>query len=322
MLTVKQLNDDIGKLTPSLDSVVVGDFQFNTAGPTGDCLVNKNTGEIFGFTEDSFKNFSKYLGIPPYFAEKLPPSILGQVVDHFIEVNREKPATMSHFGEEFHNLFDSKSLLLPPNEVMSRVVKIFNPEDVVSHLDFINGLVINVRTINVEKDILPGDITQGGIRFNATYGAKPQVSAYMERLVCSNGMVATNELDVVPLRGFTLNEVLANVEHMAEHYLKSLLPNYLENWKKMTTITSTNPEQLIHRLARENDLSTKLESHIIDAASSLSGSSYYDVVNLITSFQHADGVDANQSEKLRQLGGNAVRDLGGHRCTSCQHNLD
>ena len=90
----------------------------------------------------------------------------------------------------------------------------------------------------------------------------------------------------------------------------------------MTDVRSTNPEQLIHRLSKENDLSPKIETRIIEAAASLDDSSYYDVINLITSFQHAEGVDPKQVNKLQVLGGNAVRDMGGHRCVNCQHNLD
>jgi len=328
MLTVKQLVDEVDKITPEFTPVTLGDLQYvpfaSVEGRTTSVegLINKNTGEEFFFGDKGFDNFVKHLGMPAYFMDKLPPAIKTQLVDHFLIVNKDRESNVAHFKGEIHNLFKNNVLLLPPRDVVERINNLFNPDDVVSRLEFVDGLVVNVRTTEVQEAIRPGDVTEGGIRFDATYGAKPQVSAYLERLVCSNGMVATSDLDVVPLRGFTLGEVLANIEHMAEHYLRSVLPNYLNNWKKMTTITSTNPEQLIHRLARENDLSTKLESHIIDAAASLVDNTYYDVVNLITSFQHSDDLDSSQYGKIQQLGGNAVRDLGGHRCTSCQHNLD
>ena len=328
MLTVKELVDNAGKLTPSFTPVVLGDLQYEpTVSVTGrtstsEGLIRKSTGEIFYFGEKGFDNFAKHLGMPAYFMDKLPPTLRTQIVDHFLDVNKERESNIAHFDSEIHNLFKTNVLLVPPRDLIERISRIFKPEDVVSRLDFMDGLVVNVRTTEVQNASKPGDITQGGIRFNAFYGNKPQVSAYMERLVCSNGMVATNDLDTIPVRGFTNNEVLANIEHMASHYLNTLLPRYLDNWQRMTTITSTNPEQLVHRLAREADLSPKLESRIIDAVSSLEDNTYYDVVNLITSFQNAEDIETAQFEKLQKLGGSAIRDLGGHRCTSCQHNLD
>lgn len=328
MLTVGQLVDEAAKITPEFTPATLGDLQYvpfsSVEGRTTSVegLVNKNTGQEFFFGDKGFDNFAKYLGMPSWFMDKLPTSLKTQVVDHFLTVNKERETNIAHFKGEINNFFKNNVLLIPPRDLVTRISHIFDKDDVVSHLEFLNGLVVNVRNKEVQEAVKPGDITQGGIRFSALYGSKPTVSAYMERLVCRNGMVATNELDIIPLRGFTINEVLANMEHMAQHYLKSLLPNYLNNWKSMSTIKSANPEQLVHRLSRENDLSYRLESHIVDAVSSLEDNTYYDIVNLITSFQHADGVEQSQIEKLQQLGGNAIRDLGGHRCTNCQHNLD
>jgi len=45
------------------------------------------------------------------------------------------------------------------------------------------------------------------------------------------------------------------------------------------------------------------------------------VINLITSLQHEEGVGGTQLFRLQALGGNAIRDMGGHRCNNCQHNL-
>jgi len=99
------------------------------------------------------------------------------------------------------------------------------------------------------------------------------------------------------------------------------VPAYLENWQRLQDIKSANPEQLIHRLTREAGVSEKIESAIIERAAGLESNSYYDVINLITSLQHEEGVGGTQLFRLQALGGNAIRDMGGHRCNNCQHNL-
>jgi hypothetical protein len=74
-------------------------------------------------------------------------------------------------------------------------------------------------------------------------------------------------------------------------------------------------------LTREAGINEKIESVIIDRANSLESNTYYDVVNLITSMQHETGISGTQLFRIQNLGGNAVRDLGGHRCNNCQHSL-
>lgn len=326
MLTVKELKESIDKITPQYFPVSVGEFEYVPSlgsGLGGDGILRKSTGEIFGFADDTaFGNFTTFIGAPGKFLMKLQPEMRKSVVDYMIQKSHEVEGTVTLQGSEMLNIFKADQLLLPPNKVVESVSSLFNDDDVVSQLDFRTGLVMNIRTSAVETAAKVGDITQGGIRFDTTHGKSPEVSAYMERLVCTNGMIATSDLDKVPVRGYTLAEVLNSMQHIADHYLNTTVPRFLDNWKKLTDIRSTNPEQLIHRLAKENELSPKIESRIIEAAASLEDSTYYDVINLITSFQHAEGVDSKQINKLQTLGGNAVRDMGGHRCTSCQHNLD
>lgn len=325
MLTVKEFLNEVDKVTPTYTSLQLGELEYVTSiggGSTGtDGLRNKDTGDVYGFSEETFEGFARYLQIPTKFADRLPLILRKQVIDHFMDVNASKPSTLTHFGNEFQNIFEQRTLLLPPNAVMERVARVFQDDDIVSHVDFRDGLVLNVHTSNLQEAIRVGDATNGGIRFNAAHGATPKVSAYMERLVCRNGMVATTDVDSIPLRGYTLGEVLNSMQTIADHYMKSVLPNYLSNWKTMASIESSNPEQLIHRLAKESGISPKLETRIIEAAASLSDNSYYEVVNLITSFQHADGIDQKQFDRLQELGGKAVRELGGHRCVNCQHSL-
>jgi hypothetical protein len=323
-LTVKEFLDQVDKVTPTYSPLILGDLEYveNTGGSSStDGLVNKDTGEVYGFTEESFEGFARYLQIPTKFANRLPMPLRTQVINHFMSTNSSRPSIVTHFGSEFSNIFEQRTLLLPPNAVMERVARVFSDDDVIGHVDFRDGLVLSVHTSDLQEAVRVGDSTNGGIRFNAVHGTTPKVSAYMERLVCRNGMVAMTDVDSIPLRGYTLAEVLNSMQTIADHYMKSVLPNYLSNWKTMASIESSNPEQLIHRLSKEAGISPKLETRIIEAAASLVDNSYYEVVNLITSFQHADGVDEKQANKLRELGGAAVRDLGGHRCTSCQHSL-
>ena len=334
-LTIKEMKEFVDAQTPSYSTVQLGDLEFipvaspamtlpgshvRVGGPT---VVDKNTGENYTLNEDGgLDSFCKYLGVPAKFLTKLPMVMQTDIVNHFINKNRDTLGVFSHISQEVQAVYKPTAVIIPPKNIAEMVNRIFEDTDIVGKLEYQEGLALNIYTPQLYVDARTDDRTSGGIRFSAFHGTNPRVSAYMERLVCTNGMVATSDFDTIAVKGYSLEEIVNNMEVAARILLKTTVPEYLENWKKMTTIRSTNPEQLIHRLVKENDISPKLESRIIEAAASLANDAYYDVVNLVTSFQHIDGVDEKQFNKLQVLGGNAVRDLGGHRCTNCQHNLD
>jgi hypothetical protein len=332
MLTLKEAKDFVNTQLPSYDTVKLGDLEFfceggslpgSTTGLTSPFVVDRNTGTQYLLgNEGGLDAFCKYLGVPSKFLVKLPGKMQNEAVNYFLGNNSEGLGVLSHMDSSVHGVYKPSAVILPPSQVMEMIGRIFKDEDVVARLSYTEGLEVNIHTPQLFVDARPDDRTNGGIRFLALNGKTPQVSAYMERLVCTNGMVATGDFDLIGVKGYSMAEILNNMEATANLLLEKSIPDYLDNWKKMTTIRSSNPEQLIHRLSREAELSTKLESRIIESASSLTSDTYYDIVNLVTSFQHIDGVDGEQFNKVQKLGGGAVRDLGGHRCNNCQHNLE
>ena len=233
MITVKDFLSEVSKVTPSYTPYTLGDLEYVTSissdGLGTDGLRDKNSGAVYGFSEETFDGFARYIEIPTKFADRLPLYLRKQVIDHFMDKNKSKPSTVTHFKDEFQNIFKQNQLLLPPDAVMDRVAKVFGDDDIISHVDFRDGLLLNVHTSSLQESVRVGDVTNGGIRFNAVHGATPKVSAYMERLVCRNGMIATTEVDSIPLRGYTLGEVLNSMENIAQHYMDKVLPGYLKN---------------------------------------------------------------------------------------------
>jgi len=329
--TVKDVKDYIYDNVPEYNEFTVGDLEYIpslpvVAGPGhvfgGAGLHDRNTGKTYKLGEVGMTAFCKYMAIPEKFLAKMPEKMNGEVFNYFIDKYRDDTGVFSHFDDEVMGSYKSSALIIPPREIIDMVSRVFRDEDVVTGFEYNEGLVLNVQTPDLFVDARVDDRTNGGVRFRAFYGSNPRVSSYMERLVCSNGMVATSELDTVQVKGRTMSEIVGGMQSMSERMLRVDVPSYLQNWKRLTTITTSNPEQLIHRLARENELPAKLESNIIEAAASLADNNFYDIVNLVTGFQHVAGVDGKDIDRLQTLGGNAVRDLGGHRCHGCQHNLD
>lgn len=323
MFTVQEMIDETTRYKNSYDSVVLADFTYSEAG--GQLLTDKHNDYSYdvGTATDGFDNLSKHLGVPSKLAMKLPPKMREDLINHFLEQESNKEVNITLNNNIMLGIHNSNKPLIMQNKVAEMISTVFKPTDSVSKFSLVNGFQAFIHTPELYVDARPGDRTQGGVYVSSLFGEVPTVSVYMERLVCSNGMVALSEYDKVRVTGQSNSEIIENMKLLTNLALDSTIPDYLNNWKKMTTIKSTNPEQLIHRLAKENGINSKLESSIMEAASSLTNDSYYDIVNLITNFQHADGIEgSNQLEKLQVLGGNAIRDLGGHRCNNCQHSLE
>jgi len=315
-MQVKQLEQMVKETSPSYSSTELGMLEYR-----GDFIIDKSSGRTLNFTEDSLQNFVQYMEVPFKFFDGCKTSLQQEIIKHQIEKFSSSPATISTYGDSFWNLYQTKTNLIPNLRMAEAFTKIFDGEAKVSRFDPVEGLLLNIQTQDIAKEVKVGDITNGGIRLFAPIGKSPYVSAYMERLVCSNGMVTTNEFDALSIRGRTVDEIIVEMEQKARKILNEDVPAYLENWQRLQDIKSANPEQLIHRLTREAGVSEKIESAIIERAAGLESNSYYDVINLITSLQHEEGVGGTQLFRLQALGGNAIRDMGGHRCNNCQHNL-
>lgn len=315
--------DEVNKYKNSYETVILADFTYSEAG--GQHLTDKHNGFSYdvGTSEDGYDSLLKHLSVPSKLADKLTPKMREDLFNYFLDQESNKEVNITLNKDILLGIHAANKPLIMQSKVAEMLTTVFKPTDNVSKFSLVNGFEAYIHTPEIFIDARPEDRTQGGVYVSALFGEAPTVSVYLERLVCSNGMVALSEYDKVRVTGQSNSEILEGMKALTNLALDSTIPDYLKNWKKMTTITSSNPEQLIHRLSKENGINAKLESAIIEAAASLPNDSYYDIVNLITSFQHAEGVEkSNQLEKLQVLGGNAIRDLGGHRCNNCQHSLE
>ena len=315
-MKVSQLVDTAKKVSPSYNPTNLGMLEYR-----GHSVLDKVTGRELTFSEEGLRNFVSYLTIPPKFFERLSSSLQTDTVNHLLSKWEGESVILSSHEDNFWNLYKERTVMVPNVRIAEVVERVFNADADVARLDLYEGMKLNVSTAQVSTEVKVGDVTNGGVRFYAPVGEIPYVSAYMERLVCANGMVTTQESDAISIRGRTVDEIINEMEHLARKILATDVPQYLDNWNRMAGMRTENPEQLIHRLVREAGVSEKIESAIIDRAAALTDNTYYDVINLITELQHED-VSETQLNRLQRLGGNAVRDLGGHRCVSCQHSLN
>jgi hypothetical protein len=320
MLTVKEMLEDINKMKVRVDPLPLNEFTYVET-------TTKQLNHVSGITYEmgngniGYDNLLKRLGVNNKLSDKLTPQLRQSLLNHLLSGMGE--ANITSTEGMLLGVYDAKKPILSQNDVANSILEVFNENDVVTRYNNLEGFQAYVHSPELFVDARKEDRTQGGVYISAMYGEVPTVSVYLERLICSNGMVSLAEYDKVRITGQSNGEIIMGIVDRMKAAVDQVIPNYLNNWSEMTRISSGNPEQLIHRLAKENGINPKLESRIIEEVPSIEADTYYDIVNLMTSFQHAEGVPGtNQFDRLLVLGGNAVQNMGGHRCNNCQHSLE
>jgi len=277
-----------------------------------------------GLTEASRGKFASFLTIPRTFLPKIVSQELQtDIVNHFLEKSPDTEVLLGYSqGNTLREAYPGSTTIIPDGMIVDAIEKTFEPEAKVASLSLDGGIKASIVTQELNTEPRVNDITNGGLRIDSTIGEAPKISAFMERLVCSNGMVVPVENASLSLRGRTVPEIILEMESMAQYVLGGPSQEALDNWGHLTGVLVSNPAQLIHRFAREYEIGSRMEARLLDQIPNLEGDSYYDVVNLITSMQHEEGVSETMRLHLQTVGGRIVNSGGGHRCTSCQHILD
>lgn len=275
-------------------------------------------------SDEGLGAFGNHLGIPRSFLPKLPDELANETANYFLKKNDTAEAFFETHSGSLFAVYPSNEKIFPKIDIARSLVRGVNDDNaMVKDLNLQGpGIKVSITTNQYTTEPREGDITEGGIRVvGFTRESGPVVSSFLNRLVCSNGMIIPEEQGRIKIRGNTVEEVMEEVEYAARHLLSESIPQHLESWSNTTKTTVDNAEQMIHRLARENQLSASVQDAILEQVPSLEGDSLYDLVNLMTSFQHED-IRASQAERLMYLGGNVVGSGLSHRCTSCAHVLD
>jgi hypothetical protein len=282
----------------------------------------KGTDIDLSLGENGLKKFSTFLGIPKAFLPKLNSQLQTDVVSYFLEKDASTEALISYGADRnFNAAYPGNTALIRDELIASAIERTFDPEDKVRSLDLSSGIKVSIITDELNTEPRVNDVTNGGLRIESFIGEAPKISTYLERLVCSNGMVVPSINSTLSLRGNTVEEIIAEMEYLANTVLAGEVEDALASWAHTAEINVTDPRQMIHRFCMEYSLGSRMESKLLERIEELEGNTYYDIINLITSMQHEIGVSQSMREALQLAGGLIVSTSGGHRCNACQHPL-
>lgn len=177
------------------------------------------------------------------------------------------------------------------------------------------------------------DLAGAGVRLfqDRKHNLAPQVSPFSYRLICTNGMVTSDEGLKVDARGQSVEEVLAELELAADRAFRRAESD-LAAFYSLRSERVANPERTLLRLGTEAGLPvrtiTRLQERVpimIQDNVANGGDetvSMFDLVNLITNQANDESIRGRSGARatLEAVGGNIVTEHA-DRCNACQSRL-
>lgn len=176
--------------------------------------------------------------------------------------------------------------------------------------------------VTIDDNSRVRDLTAAGLRFgvNLQQGLSPWLQPWSMRLACTNGMETTDAGFKVDARGHTMDEVLAELEAMAERAF-SRQEAEIAHFYDLRNQRVTDPTQTINRLARERGVSDRIRLALVDLVPTLPEEpSLFDVLNLMTNFANRPGLAGGARMELEAAAGRIVQDDAA-RCNSCHQHI-
>ncbi|OBY33484.1 hypothetical protein [Mycolicibacter kumamotonensis] len=290
----------------------------------------------FMLDEQATSLFGKYLKIPTPYLKSCPVDFRATTMRYWRDKWSEAETVVEGIGNNLVSIYPRGLLMLPLDEVVDMVTRVFLPEDDVRdfrrddktfHLDVSSDRyqvdVPNPNGIPGRPEV--GDITAGGVRFLVypNQVKAPVVSTYLCRLACTNGMTTDLKQGQIKLKGRTIEEVLDEMECAAEQVLGTL-DRQLESYAATAEIAPPgSPLAFAMQLAREVGLPVRVRNTIMDLINQLpSNASVYDVTQCFTTVAN-QGVKYSTQLALQQLGGRLSFDTAEtiRRCQTCEQLL-
>lgn len=305
----------------------------------GDAVIADDA-SVFQVGTDTFilddaleRSLANYLRIPASYLSACPPEFKARTLQFWQQEHGDAETVLELTDGDVTSIHAPEALMLPMRAVVGVAEKVFDPEaEVRFHRLDENRLHLDITTPQHQVDVQSpvyrqvGDITQAGLRFLSypNQVKPPSVGAYLERLVCTNGMTTTERAGAISLQGRTVEEVIEEMELAARRMLGTLDDRLARYAATAERPIPGNRQAFAHQLAREANLSRSVLDTVMELVNQLpDDATLYDINQAFTSVANTD-VSYPTRIRLQNLGGMMAfePDRIVARCTTCQHPLD
>ena len=245
------------------------------------------------------------LGIPYNYLAKCPPELQAEQMNQWIKSEKREQLFVRFDGEEVRAVFTPRYKPVDNFEVIARLDEMgYNPYTKVQcSLDgefMLLSIPDSKRSFKIGTDKMTPGLSIG----NSEIGlASLSVSAFLLRLVCTNGMVAKTEISASYRHVST--KILTELPHVFQKVADGL-GKQKDRLKLSLESPVADPLATIERFNRQFALGEREKEAVAWAWPQEAGETMFNVVNAYTRAAAWEGLPAESSFRLQRVGGEVL----------------
>jgi hypothetical protein len=316
-----------------IHDVSLHDVQFHLSDANPHFIIN---GKAVPSSQTGIRAWGDYFGIPTAFFKRVGKDLgltrQADLLDGFHQLAAGSAVRVAYNDQGLIRVDEPGRQLIEPIQLLDIAGNVLGSEDaeITRVIDTQAEFAFDVRVPESSsygiggdppEDSRVGDITAGGLGFN--YNRKlnhaPSVESYLYRLVCTNGMRRRDPGLRVDARGQTVDEVLAEVNAMAEQAF-SRVESDIRHFYDLREVRVSNPERELIAIARDHGIPDRSLNRLTKLASSEAlpdNPSRFDIVNMITNLANDPAIRNDGGRLILETVGGSVIEDHSARCGHC-----
>ena len=298
----------LSKVFDRVDEMSAGCYDLNIDVPdiTFDNLdVLRIAGESHPVRPVAQRSISKRLGIPYPYLRRCPPDVQALNLNHWVTKEKNDKLLFRFDGRDVRALFTTKYIPVDNFEVMERLDSLnYGPDtEVQCHLDpeFMSlSIPDGAKAFDIN-----GDKFKPGISIsNSEVGlASLSISAFVLRLICTNGLVAKSDVSASYRHVSTkiLSELLQVLDKVSYE-----LGTQRSQFKLSMESPVDDPDSTLTSFNRQFGMNAQEKEAVEWAWPMEMGDTMFNVVNTYTRAAQWDELSAESSFRLSRVGGNIL----------------
>jgi hypothetical protein len=242
------------------------------------------------------------LGIPYNYLTKCPEDLQAEQMNHWIKSEKREQLFVRFDGQEVRAIFTPRYKPVDNFEVLARLDEMgYTPETQVQCHHDAEFMLLSIPDGKRSFKINGDKMTPGISISNSEVGlASLSVSAFILRLICTNGMVAKTEISASYRHVST--KILSELPQVFEKVVGGL-GQQKERLRLSLESPVADPLATIERFNRQLCLGEREKEAVAWAWPQEAGETMFAVVNTYTRAAAMDGLSAESSFRLQRVGG-------------------
>ena len=262
--------------------------------------------------------FAAYLNAPKGFLSSADPELSQHIIDHQLKkVKSEKEIVFKNSRAIGNQVAGSPHI--SGAQVVERLLN--GVGDVRRANMYDMGSYVDITLIGDKVTMKPkvGDITEGGLRclYSELLARQPSIEPYVERLVCLNGMIVKERLNVFSFD--TMDQFLLQLDSYIEKSMQFVDVTIRAQLQKAAETKIDRSEQAVRQIFESNRLNTRLLPGTLAALAIEDDGTAFGVLQAVT--RAANSAGYSHRIAMQEVGALEMARLETVHCPTCWSTL-